>query len=416
MTHPSSRSPLLSLNFIALIAGQGISLFGNTMLRFAMSMWVLDHTHSASVFATILALSVVPTILIGPFGGVLADRINRRTMMVGLDLSSAMITLIGLLWFVRAGFGVPAVAIMQITLAVLDAMETPTVQAALPQIFTSYGQSTLRQGTAIINQVQQLGQLLPMFIGGVLYSFIGVRSMMLVTAACFILAASVECLIRLDDPRRMCEHRSPLEDIREAADFLMHRRAAIVALTSLCAWLNFILTGISSVGLPYIVRTVLGFDATVYGICEGTVGASGMAGILVAGLAAAKLTTKRAAPVLFIEGLVLMPVAIAFLLPVGAWGRLLTLTAAMGLALAMVNILNLIVIPAIQLNVPDSMTGKVMALIFTVAACAQPLGQVTYGWAYAHMPVWLVTIVSAITIMPLAACSDPLFRRLEAHS
>ena len=41
------------------------------MLRFAMSMWVLDETGSATVFASVLAISIVPTILLSPFGGVL---------------------------------------------------------------------------------------------------------------------------------------------------------------------------------------------------------------------------------------------------------------------------------------------------------------------------------------------------------
>lgn len=77
------QSSLRSANFILLVLGQGISLFGNTMLRFAMSMWVLDETASSTTFATVLAISVIPTILISPFGGVMADRVSKRAMMVG---------------------------------------------------------------------------------------------------------------------------------------------------------------------------------------------------------------------------------------------------------------------------------------------------------------------------------------------
>ena len=79
------QSSLCSANFILLVLGQGISLFGNTMLRFAMSMWVLDETASSTTFATVLAISVIPTILISPFGGVMADRVSKRAMMVALD-------------------------------------------------------------------------------------------------------------------------------------------------------------------------------------------------------------------------------------------------------------------------------------------------------------------------------------------
>ena len=67
----ATQRPLLSRDFVLLVAGQGISLFGNVMLRFAMSMWVLDETGSATIFASVLAISIVPTILLSPFGGCL---------------------------------------------------------------------------------------------------------------------------------------------------------------------------------------------------------------------------------------------------------------------------------------------------------------------------------------------------------
>ena len=58
----ATQRPLLSRDFVLLVAGQGISLFGNVMLRFAMSMWVLDETGSATIFASVLAISIVPTL------------------------------------------------------------------------------------------------------------------------------------------------------------------------------------------------------------------------------------------------------------------------------------------------------------------------------------------------------------------
>ena len=164
----ATQRPLLSRDFVLLVAGQGISLFGNVMLRFAMSMWVLDETGSATIFASVLAISIVPTILLSPFGGVLADRVNRRTIMVALDAISAVLVLASAIVFATTGFHIVAIATMQVLLAVLGAFETPTVQAALPQMFRQYGPATMRQGMAVINQVQQLSSLLPSFLGGVL--------------------------------------------------------------------------------------------------------------------------------------------------------------------------------------------------------------------------------------------------------
>lgn len=61
------------------------------MLDLALSMYVLEVTGSAALFAAFLAAAMVPTILLAPLGGVLADRGNPKAMMVGLDLSSLRI-------------------------------------------------------------------------------------------------------------------------------------------------------------------------------------------------------------------------------------------------------------------------------------------------------------------------------------
>lgn len=76
---------LFSKNFVLLILGQITSLFGNFILKLALSMYVLDATGSAAVFASILSIAIIPTILLSPLGGILADRANRRNIMVALD-------------------------------------------------------------------------------------------------------------------------------------------------------------------------------------------------------------------------------------------------------------------------------------------------------------------------------------------
>ena len=65
---------LFTKNFALLVLGQASSLFGNYILRLALSMYVLEATGSAAVFAGILSAATVPTILLSPLGGVLADR------------------------------------------------------------------------------------------------------------------------------------------------------------------------------------------------------------------------------------------------------------------------------------------------------------------------------------------------------
>ena len=220
---PKAAHPLRSRNFILLVAGQGISLFGNMMLRFAMSMWVLDETGSATAFASILAISFVPMILGAPFGGVLADRMNRRTLMVILDAASAVTVALALVWFSAAGFSIIAVGVMQVALSLLGIFETPTVESALPQMLRQYGDATLNTSAAIVSQVQQVSALIPSFLGGAVYSFFGILPMMAVSVAAFAGAAAIECFIRLGMPERDEEMPTPLDDLKAALRFLTRK-------------------------------------------------------------------------------------------------------------------------------------------------------------------------------------------------
>ena len=355
----ATQRPLLSRDFVLLVAGQGISLFGNVMLRFAMSMWVLDETGSATIFASVLAISIVPTILLSPFGGVLADRVNRRTIMVALDAISAVLVLASAIVFATTGFHIVAIATMQVLLAVLGAFETPTVQAALPQMFRQYGPATMRQGMAVINQVQQLSSLLPSFLGGVLYAMFGIRLMMIIAIASFAGAAALECFIRLSAPDRGDEELpTPLEDLKAGVRFLIKDRPNVFRLLLFAAALNFVLIGYSGVGFPYTIRTVLGFDATVYGIADGLIGVSGVAGAFIAGLFAAKLTMRWLPGLMATLTLAMVPQGIVFLLPVDAWTKLVVLIVFTCGTMVASCFTNLIAVPAIQLSTPEAMAGS----------------------------------------------------------
>ena len=394
-----AADPLRTRDFRLLVAGLGISLFANLMLRFAMSMWVLDETGSAAAFASILTASILPTILLSPLGGVMADRTNRRTVMVALDALSAVTVLVCATIFSAAGFNLAAIAVMQVVLAVLDAMETPTVQAALPQMFRSHGEDVMRRAMAVVNVVNQTSTLVPAVLGGVLYAAVGAMPMMEITIVGFGAAAVVECFIRLGAPDRG-------DDLRAAGRFLTRERPHVLHLVLICAALNFLVTGYAEVGFPYMVRTVLGFGSTAYGLAYGLVGASGLLGALVGGRVARSLSMRRFPMAIAAFSLTILPQALAMTIPAGGVMRLAVLTASTCGTMIAITLANLIAVPAIQMGCPEDMTGKVMSLALSASMCAQPLGQIAYGWAYSVYPagaVLAVTFALATAMLPPVA-------------
>ena len=85
------QTKLFRRDFTLVVIGQIISLFGNAILRFALPLYLLRETGSSTLFGVVTACSFAPMVILSMVGGVLADRVNKRDIMVGLDFSTAAI-------------------------------------------------------------------------------------------------------------------------------------------------------------------------------------------------------------------------------------------------------------------------------------------------------------------------------------
>ena len=194
---------LFTRNFTFLILGQVSSLIGNSTLKFALSMYVLEQTGSASIFASLLALAMLPTILLSPFGGILADRANRRNVMVALDTFSGLSVLIATV-ILPFGYDIFVIGALLVILSVLGAFESPTVQACIPQMLSG---DNLMKGNAAVNQVAAIASLVTPFWGSLVYTAFGLIPVLYGAVVCFFFTAVLECFIRLEHQKSDCSMR-----------------------------------------------------------------------------------------------------------------------------------------------------------------------------------------------------------------
>lgn len=408
------KSGIFTRNFALLLLGQVFSLLGNGALRFALSMFVLEETGSAAVFGTLLAASMVPTILLTPFGGVLADRVSRRKVMVGLDCASGAAVLASAFAF-APGRGVAVTAALLIALSVLGAFESPTVQACVPQMLG--GEDVLR-GNAAVNQASAVTGLVTPFIGSVLYVAFGVRPVLAGAGACFLLTAFLERFIRL--PERMPVARQGLvavlrEDFLASARFLVRERREVLRLLLFSAVVSFFAAGAVVVGLPYLVRRELGLSARLYGAAESAMGLAAVLGGLAAGALAGRMPFRRLNRLVEGVGGCMLMAGGALLLPVGEMGRYALLVLAFCVGQAGACFFSIFAMSAIQRKTPENMTGKMMACVSALSMCAQPLGQLVYGFWFdaAAGSAWLALLPSGAAVLALGAASGGLFKNWE---
>ena len=376
-------------------------------------MYILEQTGSASLFAGLLAASMVPTILLSPFGGILADRADRRAVMVGLDSLSGLTVLLAALALPH-GPDLAVIAVLMIVLSVLAAFESPTVQACVPQMLA--GENVLR-GNAMVSQVQAAASLVTPFLGSVFYTAFGIRPVFYAAVACFFLTALLECFLRL--PRPAPATRTSLaamvrQDFAVTLRFLRREQPAILGLLGLSALASMLIAGALVVGFPYLVRTVLGLSARHYGAAESAMGVASILGGALVTLLAGRLRPRHLAPVFVLVGLCLLPAGAAFLLPLGALARYWVLLVLFCGCQLGCSVFSIYAATLIQSRTPAALMGKVMSCVFTLAMCAQPLGQVLYGALFDRLAPQWVLLPSGLLLCAVGLFSAGFFRRMDA--
>lgn len=306
------NSRLFQRDFSIMILGQIISLFGNSILRFSLSLYVLDVTGSAAVFGTILAVSMIPTLVLSPFGGVLADRLPKQKIMAILDFVTA-----GMIVSYDVIFGsigsLAAVAVFMILLTLIQAFYQPAVQASIPLLAA---REHLMAANGIVMQVQALAGLLGPILAGMLYGIGGVKPILAASAVCFFLSAVMELFLRIPHDKRAPEAspvRTALLDLKEALFYLIKENTCLFKLLIIVAGINLFLSALFIIGLPYLVKIYLGMSAQAYGFAEAALGLGSILGGLLSGLAGKKIKFKQSHFFLMGTPLLLIPVILILL-------------------------------------------------------------------------------------------------------
>ena len=405
---------LFTKNFTLLILGQLTSLFGNFILKLALSMYVLEVTGSATVFAGILSAATIPTILLSPLGGILADRADRRNIMVALDALTGVSVLCAAL-FLSESNAIAVISTLLIILSILGAFETPTVQACIPTMLQG---DNIMKGNAVVNQVASLSYLIAPMLGGVLYAMFGLKPVMYASVVCFFITALFECFIKLSYQRIQSQGgvlQIVKQDFLSSMQYISKEQTSISKMLLLTAFSRFFVMGITIVGLPFLVRTVLGFNAKYYGAAESALAVATILGSIAAGILAEKLKIHKLSVLLATLGIFIIPAGIVFLLPVNAIIKYgVTVVSFCGMQ-AVISIFSIFAVSLIQQRTPNHLIGKVMAYTSTVTLCVQPIGQIVYGFLFDrfYSAVYFVLIPTGIIVCIVGLSAMSFFKNME---
>lgn len=302
------KQKLFHKDFTLVVIGQIISLFGNAIVRFALPLYLLNVTGSAALFGITSACSVIPGIILTPIGGIIADRVNKRNVMVILDFSTAALMLAFLILMGKVNL----VVLLIVTLMILYGIQgtyQPAVQASLPVLAS---EKNLLSANAVINQVSTLAGILGPVLGGVLYGMWGIQSILILSAACFFLSAVMEIFIHIPFKRQKSEKSFlavAVNDFKESFQFMSRKKPIILKIIMILALLNLFQTSLLLVAMPVIVTKTFGLSEKIYGYGQGAVAAGGLIGGILTGVLAGKLKFYRNYLFLFMATLSMFPIS-----------------------------------------------------------------------------------------------------------
>ena len=409
-----NKSKLFRRDFTLVVIGQIISLFGNAILRFALPLYLLHETGSSTLFGVVTACSFVPLVVLSMIGGVMADRVNKRNIMVGLDFSTAILIAV---FYLSLG-KLPTVPLFIVVLMLLYGISgtyQPSVQACVPLLVVP---DKLMAGNAVINQVNTLSGLLGPAVGGVMFSAGGIYPILAVSIVCFTLSAIMEIFIRIPHEKRK-RNESILSvtknDLKDSYLFVKKEKPIFISIVFLVSVFNLILSAVMIVGTPILITQVLEMSDTMYGFTQASLGLGGLCGGILTAIVAEKLKLHKSYLLLLIcagsvalMGISLflnMPIIVSYLVIM-----LMTFIAMGASTLFMVQIYT-----TVQTQTPPHLVGKVMAALISIAMCGQPIGQAIYGVLFDIFAsnTWIVLIGAAGAAFVISLYSKRIFHQLD---
>ncbi len=406
-------------NFNLMVLGQIISILGSALLRFALSLYVLDTTGSESLFATMFAISNIP-LLLAPLGGAIADRFNRRNLMVIFDFTSSAIVLSLILFMNKGGISIFTVGVTMVLLSIVSALYTPAVTASIPLLVET---GKLEGANGIVQAVQALSAVAAPVLGGILYGIVGFRTVAAVSCILFFLSAVMEIFIRIPFEKRQWTERiipTITRDMKEGFLYVIKQKF-IRKISIIAVLLNLVLVPYFLVGAPIVLRVTMQSGDTLYGIGMGLINFATILGALSIGFFAKKMRLKTLHRWLFACSLMMIFMAVSlmpFVLGMGYYPSfILFMLGAVPIAASM-TMISIYIITKVQRVTPNENLGKVMAIITAVAQCAAPLGQILYGVIFEKWSaqIFIPTLFVSIVTLLLGVLTHQLFKGEEELS
>ena len=357
--------------FYILLATQVFSLIGSRMTGLAVAIKVYQDTSQATPLALTAFFAALPRLVSASIAGVLADRWDRRYVMMIADAGQAVGTLLLLISFASGEFELWHLYVVALIQSVFGIFQEPAFQASVTMLVPDDHRDRA-------NAVQQLtgptaGIIAPI-IAGVLFTIIGATGVMAIDLFTFGVAVLVVLLVHIPRPEQTAEGRAMQQGAlwREALvgfQFLKERRALLYNVLHV-SLVNFLITGAMVLNTAYVLS--LTDDEALLGTLGGAFGVGAIIGGVIMGAWGG--TRPRIHTIM--PGIIVVGIGLALL---GLGRSPITLGAAIIVMALPLPMINASFMSIMQIKVPADLQGRVFASLGQVSIMLTPLAYLLAG-------------------------------------
>jgi MFS family permease len=388
-------------NYRLYYGGQAVSLAGTWMQMTAQAWLVLTLTHSSTALGVVIGLQTLPVLLLGPYGGVIADRVDKRRLMIILQSAMGVQALILGVLTVTGEVQYWQIGVLAVLLGLNNAFENPARQSFMLEMV---GPEHLRNAVSLNSVMANTARVVGPAIAGILIATVGIGVCFLVNAVSF--AAVIGSLFAMDRAALYPTTPTPRGRGQLREGFRYVRRTPDLAIPLMMMALAGCLTYEFQVTLPVMASRGLHVGSAGFGLMTSAMGLGAVLGGLgVAARGKIGLHPLVIAATGFGCALALatlapsLPLELAALALVG-WGSISFMSMANS---------------TLQLTAAPEMRGRVMSLWFVAFQGSTPIGGPVVGWLMAVAGARAGLGIATVTAFVVALGGFAALYRRRSH-
>ena len=255
-------SVFLNRNFMLYFSGRIISQMGDHLYAFALSWYILEITSSSLQMAIFLVINTLIAFMIAPLGGIIADRLERKSIMVWTDIAQGMVMLVVAFLMYHQLLQIWMLYVSAIVLAFCGAIFLPAANAIIPNIVE---ENQLTAATSANQFTTSFCTMIGMLISGILYNWIGIFSIFLLNAISFFISGVMEFYVEIPYKKRndLSKEVSFYQGLNKAGQELkegyqyVKENKGVYYLLLMNAMFNLLALPIVMVYFPYLFNVIL---------------------------------------------------------------------------------------------------------------------------------------------------------------